>query len=144
MLPSPGSYLAGRMRRFAASITVLALLVPAPAALAQSNPFQGLPPAQPTPAPTIAPSNNATTDDGQNDRSTLYVIGGALIVTFLFIGWFIARAARRNLPQEERDRLGRGRDEGPHKHELKAKQKARAKGRAQRQARKTTRKKARR
>jgi hypothetical protein len=132
------------MRRFAAFITVLALLVPAPAALAQgSNPFQGVPPAQPTPAPTVAPTDNSTTDNGQNDRSTLYVIAGALLVTFVFIGWFISRDARRNLPQDERDRLARGRDEGPHKRELKAKQKARAKSRAQRRARKTMRKKAR-
>jgi hypothetical protein len=132
------------MRRLAAFITLLALLVPAPVALAQdSNPFNGLPPAQPTPAPTVQQSNT-TTDDGQNDRTTLYVIAAALLVTFLFIGWFISRDARRNLPQDERDQLGRRRDEGPHKHELKAKQKARAKGRAQRQARKAHRKKARR
>jgi type VI protein secretion system component VasK len=131
------------MRRVAAFITVLALLVPAPVALAQdNNPFNGLPPAQPTPAPTVQQSN--TTDDGQNDRSTLFIIAGALLVTFVCIGWFIARDARRNLPQDERDRLDRNRDEGPHKRELKAKQKARAKARAQRQARKTTRKKARR
>jgi hypothetical protein len=127
------------MRRFAAFITVLVLLVPAPAALAQSNPFDGLPPAQPTPAPTVQQSND-TTDNGQNDRTTLYVIAAGLLVTFVVIGWWIARDARRNLPADERDHLGRRRDEGPHKHELKAKQKARAKGRAQRQARKAARK----
>jgi hypothetical protein len=127
------------MRRFAAFITVLALLVSAPAALAQSNPFDGLPPAQPTPAPTVQQSND-TTDSGQNDRTTLYVIAAGLLVTFVVIGWWIARDARRNLPADERDHLGRRRDEGPHKHELKAKQKARAKGRAQRQARKAARK----
>jgi hypothetical protein len=131
------------MRRFAALITFLALLAPAPAALAQGNsPFNGLPPAQPTPAPTVQ-SNNSTTDNGQNDRTTLFVIAGGLLITFLVIGWFIARDARSNLPADERDHLGRSRDEGPHKHELKAKQKARAKGRAQRQARKAHRKKAR-
>lgn len=124
------------MRRLAAFITVLALLVPAPIAPAQdSNPFNGLPPAQPTAAPTAAPTSSQT-DNGNNDRTTLFVIAGGLLVTFLFIGWFIARDARRNLPQDERDHLGRSRDEGPHKHALKAKQKARAKGRAQRQARK--------
>jgi len=129
------------MRRFAAFITVLALLVPAPAALAQgNNPFNGLPPAQPTPAPTVQPSNDSTTDNGSNDRTTLFVIAGGLLITFVFIGWFIARDARRNLPADERDHLGRRRDEGPHKHEFKAKQKARAKGRAQRQARKAARK----
>jgi hypothetical protein len=127
------------MRRFAAFLTVLALLVPAPAALAQSNPFDGLPPAQPTPAPTVQQSNDSA-DSGQNDRTTLYVIAAGLLVTFVVIGWWIARDARRNLPPDERDHLGRRRDEGPHKHELKAKQKARAKGRAQRQARKAARK----
>jgi len=131
------------MRRLASFITVLALLVPAPAALAQSNPFQGLPPAQPTPAPTVQQTND-TTGNGSNDRTTLFVIAGGLLITFLIIGWFIARDARRNLPADERDQLDRRRDEGPHKHELKAKQKARAKGRAQRQARKAHRKKTRR
>jgi hypothetical protein len=128
------------MRRLAAFITVLVLLVPAPVALAQdNNPFNGLPPAQPTPAPTVQPASTPG-DNGSNDRTTLYLIAGGLLVTFLFIGWFIARDARRNLPADERDHLGRRRDEGPHKHELKAKQKARAKGRAQRQARKAGRK----
>ena len=129
------------MRRFAALITVLALLASAPAALAQgSNPFNGLPPAQPTPAPTVQPSDNSTTDDGQNDRTTLFLIAGALLVTFVVIGWWIARDARRNLPADERERLERRRDEMAHKHELQAKAKARAKGRAQRKARKTSRK----
>ena len=131
------------MRRLAALITTLALLVPAHAALAQdNNPFNGLPPAQPTPAPTVQQTNDQTTT-GSNDRTTLYVIAAGLLVTFLIIGWFIARDARRNLPADERDHLDRRRDEGPHKHELKAKQKARAKGRAQRQARKAHRKKSR-
>jgi hypothetical protein len=132
------------MRRFAALITLLALLVPAPAALAQDNsPFNGLPPAQSTPEPTATPDSSST-DSGQNDRNTLYIIAAGLLITFLFIGFWIARDARRNLPQDERDHLGRSRDAGPHKRELQAKAKARAKGRAQRQARKAHRKKARR
>jgi hypothetical protein len=129
---------------FAVLIAVLAMLAPASTALAQSNPFNGLPPAQPTPAPTVEPSNNSTTDSGQNDRTTLFVIAAGLLVTFVVIGLWIARDARRNLPPDERDQLGRQRDAGPHKHELQAKAKARAKGRAQRQARKAHRKKARR
>jgi hypothetical protein len=127
--------------RFAAFITVLALLAPAPAALAQiGNPFNGLPPAQPTPAPTVAPSNSNTTDDSTTGRDTLLAIAGGLLIVFVAIGVWIARDARRNLPQDERDHLGRRRDEGPHKREREAKAKARAKGRAQRQARKASRK----
>jgi hypothetical protein len=129
--------------RFATALTMLALLVPAPAALAQDgNPFDGLPPAQPTPAPTVEPVDNQS--DDAVGRDTLYIIGAALLVAFVGIGLWISRDARRNLPQEERDRLNRRRDEMAHKHERQAKAKARAKTRAQRQARKTTRKKARR
>jgi len=130
--------------RFAVLITLFALLVPASAALAQSNnPFNGLPPAQSTPAPTAAPTSTSSADSGQNDRTTLYLIAGILLVVFVGIGTWIARDARRNLPPDERDHLGRTRDQGPHKHERQAKAKARAKGRAQRQARKAHRKKAR-
>ena len=126
--------------RFAVLITALALLAPASTALAQDgNPFNGIPPALPTPAPTVAPSNNdATTSSALNERKTLFLIGGGLLVTFFGIGWWIARDARRNLPQDERDRLDH--PAHTHKHELQAKAKARAKGRAQRQARKASRK----
>jgi hypothetical protein len=127
--------------RITVLITALALLAPASTALAQdNNPFNGLPPAQPTPAPTVAPANNNNTSNSVTQRGTLYLIGAGLLIVFFGIGWWIARDARRNLPEDERDHLYRRRDEGPHKHELKAKAKARAKGRAQRQARKATRK----
>ena len=121
-------------------LLTLAVLLATPAtALAQTdNPFDGLPQAPPPPAPTVQPA-----DDPSDDivtRDTLYIIGGGLLVTFLVIGWWITRDARRNLPKEERDDLRRLRSEGPHKHERKAKAKARAKGRAQRQARKAGRK----
>jgi hypothetical protein len=126
--------------RFTILVTAFALLVPASGALAQdNNPFNGLPPAQPTPAPTVAPSNTSNVDDGRTGRQTLYAIGAGLLVAFFGIGWWIARDARRNLPPDERDHLGRRRDEGPHKHAKQAKAKARAKGRAQRQARKAAR-----
>jgi hypothetical protein len=128
--------------RFAAFIAALVLLVSAPAALAQSNPFDGLPPAQPTPAPTVEPvDNNATDNVG---RDTLYLIGGALLAAFIGIGVWISRDARSNLPADERDQLDGRKTELAHKHERQAKAKARAKGRAQRQARKAHRKKARR
>jgi hypothetical protein len=120
-------------------LTFAALLVPPATALAQTDsPFDGLPQAPPPPAPTAEP-----VDDPNDDivtRDTLYVIGGGLLVTFLVIGWWITRDARRNLPKDERDAARRLRSEGPHRHERQAKAKARAKGRAQRQARKTTRK----
>ena len=133
--------------RFAIFATAFALLAPAPGALAQDgNPFNGIPQAQPTAAPTVAPSNTDSTAESTNSRRTRFVIGAGLLVTFFGIGWWIARDARSNLSEEEREHL-RGvhkRDEGPHKHERAAKAKARAKGRAQRQARKASRNKARR
>ena len=117
-------------------LLLAALLAPPAAALAQDgNPFDGLPPAPPPPAPTVQP---VETDDGSTDRETLYVIGGALLVVMVGIGWMIARDARRSAPQGSRDPK-RLREEGPHRHERKAKAKARAKGRAQRQARKASR-----
>ena len=120
---------------------MLVLLAPATAPAQDGNPFDGLPPAQPTPAPTQEPVDSSADDNV--GRTTLYIIGGGLLVFFIGIGVWISRDARANLTEEERDHL-RGvhkRDEGPHKHERAAKQKARAKGRAQRQARKAHRKK---
>jgi hypothetical protein len=119
-------------------LTVAALLAPATASGQTDNPFDGLPQAPPPPAPTVAPIDDPN-DEG-NTRDTLFVIGGGLLVTFLVIGWWITRDARRNLPKEDRDDPRRLRSEGPHRHERKAKAKARAKGRAQRQARKAGRK----
>jgi hypothetical protein len=130
------------MRARAASVlSALVLLLAAAPALAQDgNPFNGLPPAEPTPAPTATPAADTSNDDV--GRATLYIIAGALLVAFVGIGWWIARDARRTLPPEERDRLGRPADPDrlPHRHERQAKAKARAKGRAQRQARKAGRK----
>jgi hypothetical protein len=116
-------------------LVVLAVLLGAPAAAPaqDGSPFDGLPPAPPPPAPTVQP---VETDDGSTDRQTLYVIGGALLVVMVGIGWMIARDARRSAPPDARDDPKRLREQGPHKHERKAKAKARAKGRAQRQARK--------
>jgi hypothetical protein len=129
--------------RLLAVLTALALLAPAAAAPAQiQNPFNGLPPAQQaTPTPTATP----TPDTGSDTvgRTTLYIIGGALLLTFVAIGLWIARDARRALPPEQRDATGL-REDGPHRHERQAKAKARAKGRAQRQARKVRAKKAKR
>ena len=128
--------------RLAILSLALVLLAPATAIAQDGNPFDGsLPPAQPTPAPTAEPVDNAN-DDAIGTR-TLWIIGGGVAVALLFFGFWISRDARSNLSEEDREHL-RGvhkRDEGPHKHERAAKAKARAKGRAQRQARKAHRKK---
>jgi len=132
------------MMRIRLLVLAVALVLLAPgAALAQDrNPFDGqLPPAQPTPTATPEPVDSNSDDDV--GRTTLYLIGGALLVFFVGIGVWISRDARSNLTEDERAQL-RGahqRDEGPHKRERQAKAKARAKGRAQRQARKAHRKK---
>jgi hypothetical protein len=127
------------MRFLATLIVALALLSPAAALAQDNNPFDGqLPPAQPTPAPTVEPLDDA--NDDAVGRQTLYVIGGALLVFFVGIGFWIARDARGNLPPAEREERDRLREQGPHKHARQAKAKARAKGRAQKRARKAHRK----
>ena len=127
--------------RLAILTCALVLLAPAGALAQDGNPFDGsLPPAQPTPAATPEPADDNSQDDV--GRTTLYLIGGALLVFFVGIGLWISRDARSNLTDDARAHL-RGaspRDAGPHKHERQAKAKARAKGRAQRQARKAHRK----
>jgi hypothetical protein len=124
---------------------VLVLLSPAVALAQDGNPFDGsLPPAQPTPAPTVEPASDTSQDDV--GRDTLWIIMGGVAVALLAFGFWISRDARSNLPADEREER-RGPDGKPlhvHKHERQAKAKARAKGRAQRQARKAHRKKAKR
>jgi hypothetical protein len=127
--------------RLAILTCALVLLAPAGALAQDGNPFDGqLPPAQPEQTATPAPVDTSSQDDV--GRTTLYLIGGALLAFFVGIGIWISRDARAKLSDEERAHL-RGtqpRDAGPHKHERQAKAKARAKGRAQRQARKAHRK----
>jgi hypothetical protein len=125
-------------RRIALLTTVLVLAL-APYAAAQGSggafgPLPQAPTATPVPTPTATPSSDSSTG-----RNTLFLIGGILVVGFGIMGWFIARDARRGLPEGDLDALNRTRDEGPHKHKRQAKAKARAKGRAQRQARKRNR-----
>ncbi len=132
------------MRFLATAIVALALLSPTAALAQDSNPFDGqLPPAQPTPAPTVEPVEDSS--DGDVGRTTLFVIGGGLLVFFVGIGFWISRDARSNLTADERDDVDRFREGGPahqHKHAREAKAKAREKTRAQKQARKAHRKKA--
>jgi hypothetical protein len=124
-------------RRLALITTLLTLALAAPAA-AQQNPFGPLPQAAPTdtPAPAATPKPN---DNNNTGRITLFVIGGALVLGFGAMGWFIMRDARRSIPEEDLAAMGRLREEGPHAHKRQAKAKARAKGRAQRTARKANR-----
>jgi len=125
------------MRRLVLIPLLLALALPAAPALAQDgNPFNPLPPAPPAPTPTATPADSGGDDDV--GRKTLYVIAGALLVSFVAVGWWISRDARRALPADHRpsERL---REEGPHRRARMAKAKARDKGRAQRAARKRAR-----
>jgi hypothetical protein len=124
-------------RRLALITTLLVLALATPAA-AQQNPFGPLPSAptaEPTPVATTAPNS----DDNNTGRMTLFVIGGALIIGFAVMGWFIMRDARRAIPEEDLAAMSRLREQGPHAHKQHAKAKARAKGRAQRTARKANR-----
>jgi len=128
--------------RLAILTLVLVLLAPAGALAQDGNPFDGqLPPAQPEQTATPEPASSSSQDDV--GRTTLYLIAGGVFVALFVVGWWIARDARSNLPEDQRDeRLGPdGKPLHVHKHEREAKAKARAKGRAQRQARKAHRKK---
>jgi hypothetical protein len=123
-------------RRIALITTLLVLALASPAA-AQQNPFGPLPAAPTeTPAPVATPTSS---DDNNTGRNTLFVIGGALVVGFLIMGWFIMRDARKAIPEEDLAAMNRLREQGPHAHKQHAKAKARAKARAQRHARKANR-----
>jgi len=124
-------------RRIALITTLLALALAAPAA-AQQNPFGPLPDA-PTAEPTPVATASTNSDNNNTGRLTLFVIGGALVIGFAVMGWFIMRDARRSIPDDELAAMGRLREQGPHAHKQHAKAKARQKGRQQRQARKANR-----
>jgi hypothetical protein len=126
-------------RRIALITTLLVLAVAAPAAAQQGGgAFGPLPPAAPTETPVATPVSNKS-DDNNTGRNTLFVIGGALVIGFLIMGWFIMRDARKAIPEEDLAAMARLREQGPHAHKQHAKAKARAKGRQQRQARKANR-----
>ncbi|HWT26207.1 MAG TPA: hypothetical protein VN213_22050, partial [Solirubrobacteraceae bacterium] len=78
-------------------------------------------------------------DSGDDvDRTTLLVIAGGLLITFVVIGRVIFRDARRHLPAEARAETTL-REEGPHRHARHTKARARAKGKAQKAARRRNR-----
>ena len=124
-------------RRIALLTTMLVLALAVPAG-AQSGAFGPLPPGDPTPAPTVDGATT-TVDDGTTGRNILIIVGGALIIGFGVMGYFILRDARGAIgePELAGPRL---RDEGAHKHKKQAKATARKRGRAQRNARKAHRK----
>ncbi len=144
------------LRRLAVLTLVLALTAPAaafaqnqnqeatptatPAPANPTQPFQPLPPAQPTPAPTVEPDDGGGFLDSEiTGTETLYVIGGVLLLIFVAIGMFISRDAKRSLPKGHRPDSRRLREEGPHKHQREAKAKSRARGKAQKAARRRNR-----
>jgi hypothetical protein len=116
------------------------LLAPAPAVLAQDNPFGPLPPS--APAPTATPDDNTSSVLGQDvGRSTLYLIGGAFLIFFIGIGWFISRDARRALPSNRREEAAPVRlTPAERRKRERTKTRARQKTRAQKAARKAHRK----
>jgi hypothetical protein len=124
-------------RRSLVVALVFALLAPA-AALAQGGAFGPLPPPAPEATPTPDQSNDSLTSD-LGGRRTMFIIGGALLITFIGIGVFISRDARRALPKDHRPDSHRLRDAGPHKHQREAKARARARTKAQREARRRNR-----
>jgi hypothetical protein len=126
------------MTRVAAVCALLALLVPAAVARAQGNPFGPVPQGAPAQAATPTPVPTSTPDSGSTGRTTLFVIGGGLLVAFAAMAVFIARDARRSLPEDKRP-TGALREEGAHRHKRAAKAQARAKGRAQKAARRRNR-----
>ena len=129
------------MRRHAALIaTLVVCALPAPAALAQGNPFGPLPP---PPAPTATPAPvEAPEEQSETSRTLLLGIAGGVAVIFLLIGIYITRDARSHLDEDDRRSL-----EGERVHtetESKRrsedlKRKARAKTKAQKRARKVQR-----
>jgi hypothetical protein len=129
------------MRRLASLLALVALAVPAPAALAQqdpASPFGPLPQAAPSPTATPTPPPSIEAQQ-ETDRTLLYAIGAALLVLFVFIGRVITRDARRALRERGRDDEPKLREQGPHRHARQAKAKARARTKAQRRARRQNR-----
>jgi hypothetical protein len=121
------------MRPIALITTMLVLAFAAPAG-AQSGAFGPLPSAE-TPAPTATPGSS--TDTGETGSTTLFIIGGALLVGFAIMGVLIARDARRKAPEIVTAGPAVPEGTGARKpHTQAAKKKMRQKTRAQKQARK--------
>ena len=104
-----------------------------------TDPFSPLPAPAPTAAPTTEQSSDDPLADDLGGTTTLYVIMGALLVVFIGVGMFISRDARRSMPKRTAAERSRQRDQGPHKHERRAKEKARERSKRQRAARRRNR-----
>lgn len=134
-------YLLARMTRLLALLAALVLLVPAPAALAQGGGAFGPLPQAP-PAQTPVPEGPGDVSSEDVSRSTLFLIAAGVLLSFVGLGYWITRDARRNLSDDDRAAVEGSREPGtaPRKQDIaKAKQRAREKTRRQRQARKKTR-----
>jgi hypothetical protein len=138
-MPATQATLAAGMAR-AFLVCALLCLALAPAARAQTtNPFTPqLPPPSQSPVATPTPTATSAQDSGNTGRTTLLVIGGALLVGFAVMAFFIARDARRSLPEDKRPKHAL-RDELAHSHKRQAKARARQKAKAQRAARRRNR-----
>lgn len=122
------------MRRLVPLLLVSALLALPAAAIAQDNPFAP-PPVDPNATVPPSPTPTATPDNSLSNtgRTTLYFIGGALLIAFVGIGVWIARDARRALPESRRgEPVAAG---AASRRTPQVKQKARARTKAQRRAR---------
>src|SRR5919197_5265428 len=88
-------YLWRAMTRLLCLLVIAAALALPASALAQGNAFGPLPPAD-TPVPTVAPSDNTSTQqDEGTGQTTLLLIGGGLVLLFAVIATVITRDARR-------------------------------------------------
>jgi hypothetical protein len=128
------------MRRLAVLLTCFALLAPAAPALGQADPFGPLPQTAPTATPTPEDGGSLLGDDV--GRTTLWLIGGGLVVAILGIGWWMTRDARRTLHETPRSAEAERRRHDPKERHRRQREKERArkKTRAQKQARKAHRK----
>jgi hypothetical protein len=130
------------MHRFTLLLSVIALILAAPAAAQDpanpGSPFGPLPPPAPVETPTPEPPPSIEAQQ-ETDRTLMFAIGGGLLVLFVVIGRVITRDARRALHERGRDERTQPRDQGPHKHARQTKAKARAKTKAQRRARRQNR-----
>jgi len=125
----------------AALLASVTLLASAPFALAQQDgggAFGPLPPAAPTPAPTVDAPNE---DDDDVGRITLYIIGGALLVGFAGLAFWMTRDARRAIPAgpQTAPEVLQEREARRQKMERRAKEQARKRQRAARASRKRNR-----
>lgn len=112
-------------------LTCLALATAGPGiAVAQVNPFGGLPPAQQEETPTTpAPTSRSNADEGLKrwQEVVIFLVGVALIGA---IGFAIVKDARKNAPVTEDERAGAHRSSstaGPRKVQSKAKARKKAK-----------------